>query len=386
MRMKIKCTIVLLSIFSGLSLTAQDKKSTEPEKKETITYQKEGPLKGLRKLGDDEMADQQIMVDGESFPIYNSKWERVRGEELNKFFMTGEYGMDLYVDKDQEIKAGVFRPATEEEKKMMQGGMPEEMSMEEYSQAETAGGEDATPKNIVYETQGPLKGLRKLTEDEMYLMQNKLNQFYGPFYNTEGEKIGDEQLDKALMSGEYFMDFYVDKGKEIKAGSLRPATAQEKEMMIGMEGDMTDGSLEGEANFTPKEAIPFSVQDMEGNEYSLNSLKGKVIVMNFWFIGCKPCMQEIPELNELVEKYHGKEVVFLGFASDKKSRLEKFLKKKTFKYNIIPGSKIDGSYKVFGYPTHVVIDQNSQIVWRTTGLSSMTVSTLDQEIEKLIAQ
>lgn len=40
-----------------------------------------------------------------------------------------------------------------------------------------------------------------------------------------------------------------------------------------------------------------------GKPMSRASLKGKVVVMNFWFIGCKPCVAEMPALNRLVERY-----------------------------------------------------------------------------------
>ena len=381
MRVTIKCTIVLLSIFSLLSLHAQDKKSVEPEKKDTATYEKEGPLRGLRKLRDDEMQGVQIMLDGVSIPVYVDG-KKVKGMELMTKMSSGDYVPTPYANKDGEVKAVVLKAATTEEEKEM---------MREMFAGEMTEDQDVTPKDVVYEKEGPLKGLRKLQDEEMYFMQDEINEALSdtrmPVYDTEGKKVSQEKLDEILMSPEYVVDFYVDENKKIKAATLRMATEEEKEQMEAMIVD-TESAMQGMGdvgnNFTPKPAIPFSVKDIKGNEYSLNSLKGKVVVMNFWFIGCKPCLQEIPELNELVEKYHGKEVVFLGFALDKKSRLETFLKKKPFNYNIIPGSKLDSSYEVYGYPTHVVINQNSEIVWRTTGLSPITVSTLDNTIEGLI--
>ena len=382
MRVTIKCAIVLLSIFSLLSLNAQDKKKVEPVKKDTATYEKEGPLKGLRKLRDDEMPGAQIMLDGVSIPVY-ADGKKVKGMELMTKMNSGDYVLVPYANKDGEVKAVVLKATTEEEKEIMR----------ETFAGEIPEGQEVTPKDIVYEKEGPLKGLRKLQDEEMYFMQDEINEALSdtnkmPVYNAEGKKVSQDKLDQVLMSTEYVVDFYVDENKKIKAGTLRMATEEEKQameaMVVDAESAMAAQMGDMGNNFSPKPAIPFSVKDMKGNKYSLNSLKGKVIVMNFWFIGCKPCLQEIPELNELVEKYHGKEVVFLGFALDKKSRLETFLKKKPFNYNIIPGSKIDSSYEVYGYPTHVVINQNSEIVWRTSGLSSITVSMLDNTIEGLI--
>ena len=125
--------------------------------------------------------------------------------------------------------------------------------------------------------------------------------------------------------------------------------------------------------------------DISGKKYSLDKLKGKVIVINFWFVECKPCVMEIPELNDLVDKYNGKEVVFLGFATNDKSKIENFLKTKTFKYNIIADSKeVAGLYKVNSYPTHLVIDTNSIISNYMIGLGPTTVKDLDKTIESLL--
>ena len=134
-----------------------------------------------------------------------------------------------------------------------------------------------------------------------------------------------------------------------------------------------------------KDAFPFSVTDISGNNYTLEKLKGKVIVINFWFVECKPCVMEMPDLNKLVDKYKGKDVVFLGFANNDKSKIESFLKTKTFKYNIIANSKeIADLYKTTLFPTHIIIDSNSIISHTINGLYPSSVVDLDKQIELLV--
>ena len=127
---------------------------------------------------------------------------------------------------------------------------------------------------------------------------------------------------------------------------------------------------------------PFSVSDLEGNSYSLDALQGQVVVLNFWFIQCKPCVQEMPELNELVKKYEDK-VVFLAFALNEASALKAFLKKRDFDYHIIPESQaVAEAYGVEGYPTHVVIDLKGKVTYRTMGLSPFTIQELESSIKQ----
>jgi len=225
-----------------------------------------------------------------------------------------------------------------------------------------------------------LKGLTKASEDDLSDKQIMFDGESIPIYNIKGKRIRGMEMMEAMMSGNYTPDFYMDKNKEIKVAVLRIAMEGEKKMMKEMEGQMN-----GESEAIGTDASNFSATDINGNEYSLNSLKGKIIVMNFWFVECKPCVMEMPELNKLVENYKNKDVVFLGFATNDKAKIDSFLKKKNFSYNIIPSSKkIAAEYKVLGYPTHIILDENSKTVYSTSGLGPTTISDIEKTIEHLI--
>src|ERR687893_223477 len=71
-----------------------------------------------------------------------------------------------------------------------------------------------------------------------------------------------------------------------------------------------------------KSAAPaFSLTSMDGKKFELASLRGKVVVINFWFTGCPPCIEEMPKLNELVEKFKDKDVVFIAPTWDNEATL-----------------------------------------------------------------
>jgi thiol-disulfide isomerase/thioredoxin len=93
----------------------------------------------------------------------------------------------------------------------------------------------------------------------------------------------------------------------------------------------------------------------------------------------------MPELNKLVENYINKDVIFLGFAMNKKSKLESFLKKTNFSYTIISDSeKVVADYKVTGFPTHIIVDKDSKVVFSTSGLGPTTIAGIEKTIEQLI--
>ncbi len=113
-----------------------------------------------------------------------------------------------------------------------------------------------------------------------------------------------------------------------------------------------------------KKNLPsFKVTALNGQQFDLAALRGKVVVLNFWFIGCAPCRSEIPDLNKLVAEFKDKNVVFLAMAMDKQDELRKFLKEIPFDYQVIPeaGAFIVTQMGISAFPTHIIVGPEGQI-------------------------
>lgn len=117
-------------------------------------------------------------------------------------------------------------------------------------------------------------------------------------------------------------------------------------------------------------APDFKAATIEGDTIELSKLKEKVVVINFWFIECAPCIAEMPALNKLVEEYKSKDIVFIGMSrSGKNDIIKNFLPKYIFKFKIIPdcGSieqvgSIADNYKMYhGWPLTYVIDKKGKV-------------------------
>jgi len=136
---------------------------------------------------------------------------------------------------------------------------------------------------------------------------------------------------------------------------------------------------------TGKKVVSFKYTDIQGKILSSDSLKGKVIVMNFWSISCGPCIKEMPELNELVTRMKGKNVVFMApaFYSPKEVLITNFLPAHPFNYQIV-SIENDDDYNVNSFPTHIIIDKNSKIIDKFDGYSPDNLKRLEQTIEKLL--
>ncbi len=133
------------------------------------------------------------------------------------------------------------------------------------------------------------------------------------------------------------------------------------------------------------EAKPFKEITINGDTITLNELKGKIIVLNFWATWCGPCRREIPHLNELVEQFRNDtSIVFLAITKEDKRTVSKFLKKQPFDYTIIVnGKKATQDYGVRAFPTHFVINREGRIVFNQIGYSTDLKDKLKKVIENL---
>jgi cytochrome c biogenesis protein CcmG, thiol:disulfide interchange protein DsbE len=130
----------------------------------------------------------------------------------------------------------------------------------------------------------------------------------------------------------------------------------------------------------------FSVETIDGQEVNSESLKGKVVVMNFWFESCPPCRNELPGLNKLVDYFQGKDVVFIAFGRDSQKSVQDFLTREDFRYLHIADCFNNEILEQFcimgGFPTNMVFDKNGKLVYLNSG-GSVNEAKQMERFEKL---
>lgn len=129
----------------------------------------------------------------------------------------------------------------------------------------------------------------------------------------------------------------------------------------------------------------FEFKDLAGHVYNASNMKGKIVVLNCWYIHCKACVEEMPELNKIVEQAKGREdVVFLGLAFDQPDALKEFLSKRRFDYSVV-ADKENYLMNVLGIvacPTHVIVNRQGKIVKIIDGGINEFIEALNGEISK----
>jgi thiol-disulfide isomerase/thioredoxin len=106
-----------------------------------------------------------------------------------------------------------------------------------------------------------------------------------------------------------------------------------------------------------------ALQVTSSSDLAWSSLRGNVVVLEFWATWCGPCLAATPHLNELADRFRGRPVVFISVTDEPREKVEPFLQGWTFKSRI--GLDTDRSsfldYRVGGIPRTVLIDRSGVI-------------------------
>ena len=110
--------------------------------------------------------------------------------------------------------------------------------------------------------------------------------------------------------------------------------------------------------------------DRDGNITSLESMKGKVIFMNFWATWCPPCIAEMPSIDKLHDEM-GDEVVFVMLSLDQDFELAKaFDKRKGYNLPLYTlGGNLPDMYESSAIPTTYVIDAAGNLALTHKGMA-----------------
>jgi peroxiredoxin len=118
---------------------------------------------------------------------------------------------------------------------------------------------------------------------------------------------------------------------------------------------------------------------------SLNKLKGQLVLIDFFYKSCQPCILAMPKIQALNEKfkYRGLKVIGIDPFDKDKDDLAAFLKKRGVYYTILLGDRsLASKYNVSGYPTLYLVDRSGKIVFSQSGYSEEMEVVLEELIKK----
>lgn len=195
------------------------------------------------------------------------------------------------------------------------------------------------------------------------------------FENKDGKRLSLEEVKSILNQGQYKM---MDR-RNMETGIRR--------IILSLPDSIDAERWEAESNrriavLKGKSLFGSQFIDMGGKAHTVGT-GGKLVVVNCWFVACKPCVDEMPLLNAIVRDYRNENVQFLALSRDDSASVALFMKNHEFAYPIVPSvSQYLDDLGVEVYPTHMIID--------TAGIVREVIigkdESLDLKVRNLIDQ
>jgi thiol-disulfide isomerase/thioredoxin len=138
-----------------------------------------------------------------------------------------------------------------------------------------------------------------------------------------------------------------------------------------------------------KPAPTFAGNGLDEKPLDLEKLRGRVVVLDFWATWCVPCVQAMPQLVKVAEKFADQPVTLIGINQDAKGndkKVKQFVadKKMTFRQFLDPTNKLGRQYKVAGIPCTFLLDRQGVVQDVRTGYTADLEAELGKALEKLL--
>lgn len=136
-----------------------------------------------------------------------------------------------------------------------------------------------------------------------------------------------------------------------------------------------------------KQGLPEIELKLHNNEtVKLTELKGKVVLLDFWYRGCYPCLKAIPVLIELQEEFKD-DLIIIGINTyDIQEDVIDYIvyKKMNYSSTFKNGDKLAKMFNVKEYPTTMLYDRNGNLVKIDSGFSEASMKSLRRAIQKAL--
>jgi thiol-disulfide isomerase/thioredoxin len=206
------------------------------------------------------------------------------------------------------------------------------------------------------------------------------------------DKEAFEKADEIVRTG------YAEKRlKEIHKSlyeKLNPGAKPYEAFMKDVEDDVTQKVIANLKNTMISKPCPaFVLKDVDGNTVNMESLKGKVVVLDFWATWCGPCKKSFPAMQMAVNKYKDNpDVKFLFIHTwekgegDATAAAKKYITDNGYTFQILMDLKdaqtgnnnVVESFGITGIPTKFIVDKNGNIRFRVTGFSGSNESVVKE--------
>ena len=165
-----------------------------------------------------------------------------------------------------------------------------------------------------------------------------------------------------------------------------PQTRKPIQVFLNKGFALISPSIEKKENQSTLKSYEWKLKDENGNIFDFESVKGKVVFINFWATWCPPCIAEMPSIQNLYTDYKDK-VEFLLVTNDPYSEINEFLSKNNYDFKILRPVTFNMSvFDVSTIPRTFLIDKTGKIIIDETGAANWNSDKVRLVIDNLLKE
>lgn len=251
-----------------------------------------------------------------------------------------------------------------------------------------------TPYNKAYTEyyEYALNKLEKMPQDEQQKMarlmsdtlQTKQTAYFDAMKNYVDAHINEEGAVLYLADHYDFEEIYGKLQEPIKSGRVGRYIQERVAEQAAIVAEQERKAAEEQAKIDAMQGAPakdFTLKDIKGNDFSLSSLRGKYVVLDFWGSWCGWCIKGIPDMKKYYEKYSGKFEILGIDCNDSEDAWKKAVEKYELPWLHVynpRSSSVLSDYAIQGFPTKIIIDPQGNVAKVIVGESPEFYEYLDQ--------
>lgn len=127
----------------------------------------------------------------------------------------------------------------------------------------------------------------------------------------------------------------------------------------------------------------FEGLNVEGKTIRYSDYRGKLILLDWWYVGCKPCIKSMNDIDKLQDELGEENFTIIGMNPiSKPNAIKRFMKKYNYHHEVIlPNSTFKDAYNIRAYPTLYLIGKDGRILFARAGYSADFTAELKQAIK-----
>jgi len=316
------------------------------------------------------------------FSIAQNDTEGVTSEKAKK---TYKQGLDYLHQRMTEAALDSFKKADKQDdghclacqKKMMKYGL----ELGDWKTAETAGEE------MVAEAQGDKNLARAHYQLGIVFKQEGLDR-----HKEEAFSRAHEEMTRALAAAANFPDAYFVDGVILAHLKQDDAAKKQFEQFVKMKPEDDPDRRRalryiGDPDLARARMAPaFAIMTTDGQRVSLDELKGKAVLIDFWATWCGPCREALPHMKEIAKKFEGQPLVILSVSLDEdEQRWKDFVAKNEMTWSQYRDGKFTGPiatlFAVRAIPQTFTIDADGVLQDQHIGDAS-----IEGKLKKLVGR